>query len=239
VVGNTRQRACLLCGDLLQSKRSAQNAKSDEHIIPAWLQKHLGIVGDPVTPVRVRTEDRRIIDGRRHVIGAFKAGTVCYDCNHGWMASLEVEAKPILCHLIARTQQFETLSENDRLIVARWTLKTAAVLNRCSTYGNPADEEAHPVPDRHMRILASGIVPPDVLVLGAGYQSNKAFDFLQFGTWTSPVNSIPLRQQDLDATYKIALSFRDLVLPVRGLRLRNQLALLYSALDRDSQGDSD
>ena len=65
-----------------------------------------------------------------------------------------------------------------------------------------------------MRILVSGGLPEDIVVVGAGFRSNKAFDFLQYALWTAPANSMPLRIEDRDASYKIALSFRDLVLMV-------------------------
>lgn len=63
-----------------------------------------------------------------------------------------------------------------------------------------------------MRTLASGKLPNDVLVIGAGYQSSKTVDFLQYAIWTNPANSIPLRLEDREFSYKVALSFRDLVL---------------------------
>src|SRR6266481_2224313 len=99
----------------------------------------------------IRTDTRQILDTRQHVMGAFKAGTVCYECNHGWMSELEQEAKSILAPLIAEPQQLTELQEQERLIVVRWTLKTAAVLNRCSIYGDPANELARPVPNEHMQ----------------------------------------------------------------------------------------
>src|SRR5882724_9624655 len=53
-------------------------------------------------------------------------------------------------------------------IVARWTFKTAAVLNRASSYGNPSGALTHPVPDEYLRIVKSGAVPDDVIVIGSG-----------------------------------------------------------------------
>jgi len=91
-----RRKTCLFCDNLLQSKQSAKSPKSDEHVIPEWLQKHLGISGDYIRPTRVRTDGTGIIDVRTHLMGAFKAGTVCSKCNQGWMATLEAETKPHL-----------------------------------------------------------------------------------------------------------------------------------------------
>ena len=127
---------------------------------------------------------------------------------------LENEVKRILPRLIDDPIQLETLTDLERFTLARWTVKTAAVLNRCSTHGSSNDEISRPVPDQHMRTLVSGEVSNDVLVIGAGYQSSKSVDFLQYAIWTNPVNSIPLRREDRELSYKIALSFRDLVLIV-------------------------
>lgn len=204
-----RQKTCLFCGNLLQPKKNAQNAKSDEHVIPEWLQNYLGITGNPVTPTVFDVHNQYIVDRRRHVMGAFKAGTVCYDCNHGWMSALEEEAKPILMRLIEDPPLLRTLAEPERLTVGRWALKTPAVLNRCSSYGKPSDGLYRSVPDDHMRLVASGRLPDNVLVVGSRYQSHKAFDFLQFIHWI-----YPLRVEDSYGSYKIALSFRDLVLIV-------------------------
>jgi hypothetical protein len=211
-MAGARNKSCLFCGNALQPKGSPHAGNTDEHVIPNWLQEHLGVKSNLVTPMRVRTDNRRIIDVRRHVMGAFVAGSVCSDCNHGWMSTLENEVKPVLIRLLDHPIHLETLQDLERFTLARWTLKTAAVLNRCSTYGSSNDEIGRPVPDQHMRTLASGKLPNDVLVVAAGYRSAKTVDFLQYATWTNPANSVPLRREDRDLSYKIALSFRDLVL---------------------------
>lgn len=96
--------------------------------------------------MRVRSDNRQIIDMRQHVMGAFVAGSVCYDCNHGWMSTLENEVKGILTRLVDDPIQLQALTDLERFTPARWTLKTAAVLNRCSTYGNSNDEIGRPLP---------------------------------------------------------------------------------------------
>jgi hypothetical protein len=209
-----RNKSCLFCGKALQPKGSAHSAKTDEHVFPDWLQEHLGVKGNVVTPMRVRSDNRQVIDMRQHVMGAFVAGSVCNDCNHGWMSTLENEVKATLIRLVDDPIKLGTLTDLERFALARWTLKTAAVLNRCSTYGSSNDDIGRPVPEQHMRTLASGKLPNDVLVVGAGYQSRKAVDFLQYAIWTNPANSIPLRLEDRELSYKVALSFRDLVLIV-------------------------
>lgn len=208
---SNRQKTCIFCGQPLRPKGSRKNAKSDEHVIPNWLLKHLGITGSRVVPMRVQ-EGKGIVDLREHVLGAFVAGIVCAHCNNGWMSNLEGQVKPILVRLIDDKKELETLSDDERFTLARWTLKTAAVLNRSSTYGNPSVENSRPVPDEHLLTVAAGNIPTDVLVVGAGYDSKKTFDFLQYTLWKFPAASIQLSAEDCERSYKIALSFRDLVL---------------------------
>src|SRR5687767_8144021 len=158
-----RQKTCLFCGTTLQSKKSKTGAKSDEHIIPQWLLDHLGIRDWTITPMRIESTSGRIIDQRQHNMAAFKAGTVCKSCNIGWMNKLERQAQPILTLLIENPKGLQTLSKDERTIVSRWTLKTAAVLNRASTYGNPWDGIARFVPDEHLRALRGGTMPDSVV----------------------------------------------------------------------------
>jgi hypothetical protein len=60
----------------------------------------------------------------------------------------------------------------------------------------------------------NGRFPSGVAVIGCGYPSSKPLDWMQFGTWISPSNSLDLVEEDRDRSYKIALAFRDLVLAV-------------------------
>jgi hypothetical protein len=42
----------------------------------------IGVKGNIVTPMRVRTADNQIIDLWQLVTEAFKSGMVCYACDH-------------------------------------------------------------------------------------------------------------------------------------------------------------
>ncbi len=121
-----RNKSCLFCGETLQPKGGAHSANTDEHVFPDWLQEHLGVKGNVVTPMLVQSDNRQIIDMRQHVMGAFVAGSVCYDCNHGWMSTLENEVKHVLTRLVGDPIQLESLTDLERFTLARWTLKTAA-----------------------------------------------------------------------------------------------------------------
>src|ERR1035441_9227231 len=210
----SRQKSCLFCGCTLRSKKAGSGGKSNEHIIPNWLMDHLGVRDMTITPTVTEIASGRIVDFRQHAVSAFVAGTVCGLCNNGWMSRLEGDAKPILIRLIEDPHRLENLDLNQRALIARWTLKTAAMLNRSSAYSAPGNSMSRPVPDDHLKEIMDGRCPSGVAVVGCGYPSMKKLDWLQFGTWITPSNSISLLEEDRNRSYKIALAFRDLVLAV-------------------------
>jgi hypothetical protein len=210
----SRQKSCLFCGCTLRSKKTKTGGKTDEHIIPKWLMDHLGIGNMTITPTVKETTSGRIVEVRKHAVSSLIAGTVCGACNAGWMSRLEGDAKPILTRLIEDPHRLAELDVDQRTVIARWTLKTVAVLNRASTYGNPAADEGHHVPDEHLRAVMNYEIPHRVVVVGGGYDSSKPFDWLQFATWLVGFSRMPLQPEDGDRSYKIALSFRDLLLAV-------------------------
>jgi hypothetical protein len=208
-----KNKSCLMCGNDLEPRGTPKTGSTNEDIVPVWMQKYLDIAGNPVTPLLVRSSDGAPLDVRRHVIGSFLAGGVCELCNGGWMSELENAAKPVLTALIDRSRDFD-LSDDERLILARWTLKTAAVLNRSSIYGNRSYEDSRMVPDVHIRILAAGMMPSDVMVAATIYTAASAqkFNFLQNAYWGAPQNSAPLLLEHRNASYKIGLRFGPLIL---------------------------
>jgi hypothetical protein len=130
------------------------------------------------------------------------------------MSHLEGEAKQVLIPLIEDPHRLWQLDPEQRTLIARWTLKTAAMLNRASAYSDPSNLMSRPVPDDHLGEIMHGRFPSGVAVVGCGYPSSEPLDWMQFGTWITPSNSVPLLEEDRNRSYKIALAFRDLVLAV-------------------------
>ena len=128
------------------------------------------------------------------------------------MSKLEKDVKPILVRLIEKPELLESLTPEERWTVARWTLKTAAVLNRTPVMEPQAMALVVAFRTSTWERLRRADYPPIALTVGAGYKSTKIGGFLQYAVWTNPKNSIPLEQKDLDCSYKIGLSLRDLVL---------------------------
>jgi hypothetical protein len=155
------------------------------------------------------------------------------------MAQLERQAKPILPRLITDPTQLAHLREEERHILALWTLKTAAALNR-TPHRDLKQPQDSLVPDEHIRNLASGILPDDVLVVAAGCPANRPADFLENATWAIPSNSIPLQLADLARSYKICFSFQNLFLAVayypnpeyRYVLIKGKYAILWGSTQR-------
>ncbi|HEY6347202.1 MAG TPA: hypothetical protein VIY49_37400 [Bryobacteraceae bacterium] len=167
----------------------------------------------PVKPLLVRGKDLAPLHMREHTIGGFKCGRVCAGCNNGWMSKLEDDIKAILIGVIEGSRPLNGLNENERFLLARWTLKTVAALNRSSTYGDPRREDARVMPEAHLRTLKAGTMPAEVLIVATIFREfTKPFDFLQNAIWTNPKNSMSLEEEHRNQSYKIGLSFGQLIL---------------------------
>ena len=61
-------------------------------------------------------------------------GQICVKCNGGWMSELEATAMQVLIPLIEGRSTLTNLSISERLLVARWSAKTACTHNWSSSY---------------------------------------------------------------------------------------------------------
>jgi hypothetical protein len=206
------EKPCPFCG-VVDENNGKRKSRTVEHIIPQWLAAHLGMENVPITGARWDVPTRKTIETRRQSAATFVAGRICADCNTVWMSQLENEAKPVLVRLIDDPKKLAALSADEKKILARWTLKTAAAVNLAS-FGNPNDPRDRPIPTEHLRALKRGGLPNDVVIVAAGHPSRTTSDFVQNASWASPNNSVPIRSSDRERSYKIGMSFRNLLLGV-------------------------
>jgi ethanolamine utilization microcompartment shell protein EutS len=174
-------RRCLFCDTAL--KRGARYAglpeqKAKEHIMPAWLLKHLGIeeTGTGIqliamTPgakpggVALNADMAEQLKAaqkgplRRFTGASHQNGSVCYGCNGGWMNSLETAVRPILKPLIDGTKTVEELTSDEGATLCRWSLKTAFVACQATKSGSP-------VPLEHVLLVKKGQLPSGVALFG-------------------------------------------------------------------------
>ena len=115
---------CWMC-----SRTSGSRAK--EHTFALSLIRALGAEGELHRATHMPAiGDRPISQRGPFPIEQMVAGEVCRVCNGGWMSTLEVAALPIL----VRSDPSASITPGDQGVLARWFLKTAAVLNSSQNY---------------------------------------------------------------------------------------------------------
>lgn len=139
-------KSCLFCGE--------RRPMSNEHIFPKWILRHFDQEKDMLRGTHA-TAVGFTISERKLDFSSLVSGGVCKVCNNGWMAQLEGHAKAVLTPLfsarkasLAAQETFRTRSH----LIARWSLKTAAVLNYSSNYRAT-------VPAEHFRCVFEGVLP--------------------------------------------------------------------------------
>ncbi len=125
----TPPEQCFFCGSSLSAAGRAR-----EHVLPQWLLRHYGIEKVVVNPSWTDARDGSLREQRSHPLKAMVFGQVCAPCNNGWMSALEVAARPTLLDLAEGRLAVSGLSPQQRTLVARWALKTAAALNASSNF---------------------------------------------------------------------------------------------------------
>ena len=121
------EKACIFCGVSLAGKASL------EHVLPQWLLSYLGIKKKDITPTHWNPKGE-VLSTRKHELGNLVEGRVCSTCNNGWMSALEAQAKALLIPLMEAETEVVKLTPDQRLCIARWTCKTAFVLNSASNF---------------------------------------------------------------------------------------------------------
>jgi hypothetical protein len=93
-----------------------------------WLQDVLALRNFEISPSWHAEPLGDLLDERRQTWGTLVAGSVCNDCNNGWMSDLEHQARPILLPLLTRERTIASLTRDERFIVSRWAAKTVYTL---------------------------------------------------------------------------------------------------------------
>jgi hypothetical protein len=190
-------RCCLFCTNpLTESTR--------EDIIPQWLIDYLGVRDEELFQGIAQNKDGALPKQRTHVAQSFVEGRVCKECNNGWMSSLEHHVRSLLIDLMSGQRTLHALSAEERLLLARWTVKTAFVLSNAA----PLDAV---VPEDHPRALKE---ITDTLSTGVGVFANQheptgKFSYVQKNHW---LRFSEEEQPEHPQRYKIALQLQNLIL---------------------------
>ena len=204
-------RKCLFCEQLA--------VRAIEDIVPKWLQRHMGIQKrelesgfqkvrrqrtlelDASNPIVQRTVDRK------QVFSRLLHGSVCKDCNGKWMSRLENDIKPLLVDLISLNRRIDTMSDDERLLFARWVAKTAFAWNAAYT-------DSIPVPSGHIKRLSKGepLAPNTAIVAMQIAHSLENYEHWFSSNW--PCHSELPATHDMgqlraiqDKSYKLSFQF--------------------------------
>ncbi len=201
-------KRCVFCKANL-----ADVGKSREHIIPAWLQREWKIEKHLVEPTHF-DESLKVISQRKHTFDDFLAGGICPECNSGWMSKLEVDCKSLILGLSAGRKQIMDLRDDEALLLARWTVKTAFALHMSANWRRI-------VPEDHICKLDSESyrLPENVYVVGHTFnRGSRIFSWSQSTTWEINAKNYTVTKGDLEVLrlkgYKIALRLGGLFLMV-------------------------
>lgn len=143
-------RTCIFCGN---------SAGSKEHVFPNWLNGVFPVDKTLPTPewaVKVGKSDQPKQISRTwsaSEIASVTSKLVCHECNTGWMANLENEARPSLIPLI--TGNSKELHPPEQLTIATWAVKTAMTIETTV----PSDESDR-FPNDQARIAMEQKRPP-------------------------------------------------------------------------------
>ncbi|MBI1332737.1 MAG: hypothetical protein GC165_07635 [Armatimonadetes bacterium] len=181
-----------------------------EHVFPKWLLELQDATNKTVEPIKFDA-DLKITSRRKHDFGSLLAGSVCANCNSGWMSNLEGEVQPILKSLILNEIGVNELSINERRILARWVCKTAYCIDSAS-------DGRSRVPPRHRQKLRedTNSIPPGVVVAASWCPQEQAVAWLEYHFWRLvgiPASQDPnvLAQQSYQS-YKIAMQLGNTIL---------------------------
>lgn len=183
------RRYCLFCRVPLTG-----NNTSKEHVMPRWLLRELGIADRIISPAgwhRDRAPVRRTHPWSRLVIS-----DVCKTCNSGWLSDLENRVKRIIPSLANAERTLAALIDDENILLARWTVKTAFLLQR--TAGIPAI-----IPIDAFYAFAQ---QPSLLPLGT-----FAFAFQDDGEHPAPINGLQTQDWTVYAPYDEAITVNGLI----------------------------
>jgi hypothetical protein len=148
-----------------------RGSRSREHILPQWLHLYIEVPGVSLEHRAVNEEGVRLL--RSHDLKSFALNSICTRCNNGWMSKLEMEVKPILLPLIDGRRSAQSLSADERTVVARWAFKTAFIILSV--------QKTDPVPwnlFEDWAVAGAAIPDPAVIFALSDIQSTQGFGYV-------------------------------------------------------------
>jgi hypothetical protein len=212
-------RTCIFCDSPLRGIRA------EEHVIPRWLMDYLGVTDDQLYLAVAHSLDDTIVRDRTHVAGNFVEGRVCENCNNGWMNDLEKQTKELLKPLIEGSVNLLSISDGERMALAKWATKTGYVISHAAPLKKTP-------PPSHMRYVKdhAGAVPPRVEVFGQQSIWTADFNQIQRNQWRHIAKPPPKHPAPPAGSYKIAFQFRCLMLLVAHWSEPNSMPMISAGI---------
>jgi hypothetical protein len=120
-------KQCIFCGLPITREN-----RSQEHVIPRWLVKYLGITDDQFYSRRLSFSAKPLGSRRLQSTANVVQGSVCRDCNGGWMKTMEDRVAPLVTKMSEGT--LFCLSKDGVESLACWAFKTLGLFNINSNY---------------------------------------------------------------------------------------------------------
>jgi hypothetical protein len=197
-------RVCIFCGVTL-----TKDNRSREHVIPDWLQIHLGMDDKQLQLATATTVDNKILKRRVQAASRFKEGRICSVCNNGWMSKLETESMELLKLLIEGRCSPVELSNDQRASLAKWATKTAFVLSHVALLQKTPSVAQMKWMARH-----KGEVPPGIWVVTQIGPPTSNFLHIERNQWMHNHSGVSPSRKPPEGSFKIAFQFRYLMLLV-------------------------
>jgi hypothetical protein len=196
--------SCICCGTPLGGNRAK------EHVIPAWLQKALGVRYEDLTRCIAENASEQVVERRQHVFDRFQQGHVCEKCNSGWMAELEGQTAPVLKPLMNGEKSPFNLTGNEWFLISRWAVKTALVLS--SVTMDHSDRDLRGL--RQLRDVPVRLRDRWGVFVAVQPSRNRKISYFDRHHWPSlPADKAKARDAEMRAgAVKISLQLRHLLL---------------------------
>lgn len=150
-------RCCIFCGG---------TPLTNEHIFPFWIREAVG-GGGPATHLRLEGREHGppvgeplAYDHLREAREAdVKVRAVCSSCNNGWMNVLDGDVEPLIVPMIRNRAR--ELSEDDRLLLARWGTKIALLLEQTRSRSHLTRRRSLTPPRAYAEFFQTRLPPAD------------------------------------------------------------------------------
>lgn len=185
--------------------------RAKEHAIPNWLIQYLNLKDWSCRSIGYGNDGYALNSKANIGSQSLLAGRVCISCNNGWMSALEGNVKPVLISLLDASRTLTDLNAEQRILLARWTVKTAYMINH--TWKEPPI-----ILPNHLEQLYKGktSLPNGVTVFAHQHPVSSYIGWIQGRDWPC----IYLLSDEKDAramharSYRLALQIGNLLLLV-------------------------